>query len=473
MSSRPNRDYTIGWICALPLEMAAARMMLDEDHGIPQEQHGSDHNIYHLGSIGKHNIVIACLPAGVYGTTPAATVAAQMLSSFESIRFGLLVGIGGGIPSRKHDIRLGDIVVSQPVDSHGGVVQYDRGRSTGSLNKPPLILLNALSSLQSDHELHENRIPEILSTKLASRSKRVQRAYSHQGILNDNLYLTAYEHHVAEANSTSIRTCELCDATQRITRLDRSTVNPVIHYGVIGSGNKAINDSSIRDSLGEELGVICLEIEAAGLMDNFPCLVIKGICDYADSHRHKIWQRYAAATAAAYTKELLDVIPAKDVAPTAPVSTIIGILNQVQNNSERAEYERLLDKIPLAEGATFDSNTQSYHSKCLRGTRVELIDEIHNWLNKDTGSEVIFWLNGMAGTGKSTIARTIAESLTDDYQLGASFFFNRNEEYRSNPRRVFTTIAFQLARSIPNLGGFVTKAIQADPMIIMSTSTQK
>jgi nucleoside phosphorylase len=94
--------------------MAVARAMLDEPHGRPQEQHKSDQNTYFLGRIGQHNIVVACLPAGVYGTTSAATVAAQMLSSFESIRVGLMVGIGGGVPGEERDIRLGDVVVSKP-----------------------------------------------------------------------------------------------------------------------------------------------------------------------------------------------------------------------------------------------------------------------------------------------------------------------------------------------------------------------
>lgn len=104
-------DYTVGWICALPLEMTAATAMLDDVHpGL--SVHPNDNNTYTLGRIGTHNIVVACLPSGVYGMTSAATVAAQMRFSFRSIRFGLMVGIGGGVPSKKADIRLGDIVVS-------------------------------------------------------------------------------------------------------------------------------------------------------------------------------------------------------------------------------------------------------------------------------------------------------------------------------------------------------------------------
>ena len=125
-----NRDYTVGWVCALPTEMSAAKAMLDEYHGMPQYQHKSDNNSYYLGRISGHNVALASLPAGVYGTTSAAVVATQMQSSFESIRFGLMVGIGGGIPSERFDIRLGDVVVSKPENSYGGVVQYDMGKSS-------------------------------------------------------------------------------------------------------------------------------------------------------------------------------------------------------------------------------------------------------------------------------------------------------------------------------------------------------
>jgi nucleoside phosphorylase len=120
-------QYTVGWICALPLELSAAGVMLDKEHGFTQSLDRFDQNIYRLGEIGDHNVVIACLPTAS-GTASAATVATQMLRSFTSIKFGLMVGIGGGIPSTKVDIRLGDVVVSKPNDIFGGVVQYDLGK---------------------------------------------------------------------------------------------------------------------------------------------------------------------------------------------------------------------------------------------------------------------------------------------------------------------------------------------------------
>jgi nucleoside phosphorylase len=138
-------EYTVGWVYALPLEMAAAKGMFDRVHPNLPQQNSADHNNYILGQVGQHEVVIACLPAGIYGTTTAATVAKDFMRTFQSIRFGLMVGIGGGVPSPTHDIRLGDVVVGQPTGVYGGVVQYDRGktaqkgkfRRTGLLDTPP------------------------------------------------------------------------------------------------------------------------------------------------------------------------------------------------------------------------------------------------------------------------------------------------------------------------------------------------
>jgi nucleoside phosphorylase len=182
-----HRDYTVAWVCALPLEMAAAKAMLDEIHpDLPTSS--NDENAYLLGEIRAHNIVIACLPSGVYGTTSAATVANQMRFTFPSIRFGLMVGIGGGVPSKEVDIRLGDVVVSKPTGHLGGVVQYDFGKTvsqgifehTGMLNKPPQILLTAISRLQADQIAETSRIPEYLSEMMA-RHPRMRTDSTYRG----------------------------------------------------------------------------------------------------------------------------------------------------------------------------------------------------------------------------------------------------------------------------------------------------
>ncbi|KAJ0287244.1 hypothetical protein CBS470a_005427 [Colletotrichum nupharicola] len=242
-------EYTVGWVCALPLEMAAAKGMLDQIHPDLHQQDPADHNNYILGQIQGHNIVIACLPAGIYGTITAATVAKDLLRTFKSIRFGLLVGIGGGVPSRTNDIRLGDIVVGQPSGTVGGAIQYDR--------------------------------------------------------------------------------------------------------------------------------------------DSRPMLK-----------------------------------PCSKILETHPLN------------------------LPAVNEARYDSADVQDSPRCESGTRVRVQETIHNWANDEFG-EPFFWLVGPAGTGKSTVARTIGDVWTKQKRLAAGYFFKRGEKGRNGTRRLFATIAVQLADSIP------------------------
>jgi nucleoside phosphorylase len=300
-------DYTVGWVCALPTELAAAQEMLDEEHTTPEHNNAHDTNIYTCGTIGKHNVVIACLPGGQIGTNSAAAVANQMKSTFTSTRFGLMVGIGGGVPS-EIDIRLGDIVVSQPHMVHGGVVQYDSGKTTpggfqrtGSLNSPPEILLSAVSKVQAQHKRQRGQLSEYL-LKLAKRLPE----FGREAAGSDALFEAEYNH---EGGAT----CGKCDQDRLVAR-NAQRQETAVHYGTIASGNQVMRDAAQRDKISADLGgVLCFEMEAAGLMNSFPCLVIRGICDYADSHKNKQWQDYASGAAAAYAKELLSVIPSNRV----------------------------------------------------------------------------------------------------------------------------------------------------------------
>jgi len=311
-------EYTVGWICALPVELAAAQEMLDEEHD-NLERDDNDENLYSLGSIRGHNVAIVCLPAGRIGNNPAAAVAMQMRATFKGIRFGLMVGIGGGVPSAEADIRLGDVVVSQPHQTYGGVVQCDHGKATpggfertGSLNSPPQMLLAAVARVWANEFRGRSGFSEHLS-KL-ERIPKFQRNKTGP----DVLFKATYNHEGGQA-------CELCDTNGQEARQPReSEEEVVVHYGTIASGNRVIRNAAERDKVSAELGgVLCFEMEAAGLMNSFPCLVIRGICDYADSHKNKRWQAYAAGTAAAWAKEVLSAIPAVEVAATLTVDEAI------------------------------------------------------------------------------------------------------------------------------------------------------
>ncbi|RGP57929.1 hypothetical protein FSPOR_11943, partial [Fusarium sporotrichioides] len=159
-----HNEYTVAWICALPLEMTAAYTCLDKLHPKLAVGYVRDNNLYTLGEIAGHNVAIASLPFGKYGESSATRVGQDMLRIFPNIRLGLMVGIGAGAPSNKNDIRLGDVVVSAPdTNGYGGVFQYDFGelREDGSLdltkhlNKPPPIFMNAIGSLFTDYEIYD------------------------------------------------------------------------------------------------------------------------------------------------------------------------------------------------------------------------------------------------------------------------------------------------------------------------------
>jgi hypothetical protein len=184
---------------------------------------------------------------------------------------------------------------------------------TGSLNKPPSVLLKAIALLESRHDLHGSRdVPRHISETYRKFSTYAAKA-KHPGLDQDRLFEADYDHFNAQS-----RTCQDCDEAQVVDRDSRENQDPVMHYGLIGSGNRVIKNSHVRDRLVKQ-DILCVEMEAAGVMDNFPCLVIRGICDYCDSHKNKRWQSYAALAAAAYAKELLSTIPVLEV-EAAPVA---------------------------------------------------------------------------------------------------------------------------------------------------------
>ncbi|KAE8150884.1 hypothetical protein BDV25DRAFT_104502 [Aspergillus avenaceus] len=277
-------------------------------------------------------------------------MATRMKATFTSIKFGLLVGVGGGVPSGNVDIRLGDVVINQPDGQHGGVVQYDFGklvpgkfsRTGRSLDRPPTILLQAISKLKANHFRGISSLPGLaLSSK-----PMFTRGHS------DLLFESDYEHVQGDS-------CQMCDHQRLVRRAVRQTQDVMVHYGTIASGNCVIRDGRTREKLRDELGnIVCFDMESAGVMNCFPCLVIRGICDYSDSHKNKTWQPYAALTAAATAKELLSVIPAAKVTelPSADDTTAkLALLRSAIDEVAPDEFLRMLLKADSAmEMAGYD-----------------------------------------------------------------------------------------------------------------------
>ncbi|KAL3470095.1 hypothetical protein BJX99DRAFT_264532 [Aspergillus californicus] len=339
MASLALDDYTVAWICALPVEAAAARAMLDQIHPLP---HGfTDPNAYELGELNGHYIVIVILPLGVYGNVAAATAVTAMMSTFRRLQFGIMVGIGGGVPGEQNDIRLGDVVVSKPGPNHSGVIQYDYGKAmqggqfkqTGTLNKPPRILLTHMNQLKAKHLAGGDDVSQIMLQVLEENSS-LKSSFSLPENNTDYLFQSSY-HHVGGDND-----CGKCDKQQLVERRPRDTRDPHVHYGLIASADQVMKDSEARDRLAQEHEILCFEMEAAGLMDKLPTLVIRGICDYSDSHKQKQWQKYAALTAAAYAKSLLSTVPV-EIDATARAREVDLKLQEYYDMGDHLSIKRL------------------------------------------------------------------------------------------------------------------------------------
>ncbi|OJD33143.1 kinesin light chain [Diplodia corticola] len=317
-------DYTVAWICALhDSELLAARCMLDEEHKpIPQDD--TDRNIYHYGSIKGHNVVVACMPAQKPGPVSAASLVQPLRSSFRSLMYHLFVGIGGGVPlvpgRCRRDVRLGHVVVGWP-DKTGepAVIGWDYGyhqevngrqsiRPIQQKLSPGDQMVTVLTKLLNHYESEETRFDEHL------RRLDMYDGFGFPGRNNDKLYQADYE-------------CGNGDREDQYTpcgceegKLEERGAPPppkaglTFHRGTILSGSSFVGSARSRDAicdkiLNESRTPLCFEMEAAGVVRGTDALMIRGICDYTDSHTNKMWQRYAAGTAAAFARELVLHIP--------------------------------------------------------------------------------------------------------------------------------------------------------------------
>lgn len=313
-------EYTVGWLCALECEYWAAILMLDERHASLPNLNASDENVYTYGEINEHNVVIARMPTGETGKVSAALTAQFLKDSFK-MKVYLFVGIGGGYPYHiywdNQPIRLGDVVVGSPkATGNSAVVEYDRGRmipgdflSFSILGRPIRQLVSVVDQLEmnaamgdSSFDRHLNRlnIENLTKRKVDFNPGR----FAYPGSQYDILFRSDSKH-----KGGPDPTCSNCDRTA-VLRNARPDNKPVFHRGTIASGDSVIQDAEKRDELSERFDhAICFEMEAAGVMDLTHCLVIRGISDYADTHKHYIWHDYAAATAAAFAREILHTLP--------------------------------------------------------------------------------------------------------------------------------------------------------------------
>ncbi|TLD09057.1 uncharacterized protein PgNI_07825 [Pyricularia grisea] len=413
----PNH-YTIGWIAALPIEAAAAAAIFDEEHGPPKEfvRHSTDENSYDWGRMGEHNIVIASLPAG---------------------RVGIMVGIGSGIarPNEGRDIRFGDIVVSQPYGTTGGVCQYDLVKAKsgdvrqrqGFLAAPPAVFLHALGAVRRFHERKPSKIPQILEKMLSDNPKMAESTKA--GIVQD---------------ATLPRKSNEKNETRRAHESSTASLLPATHSSKTPS-------PATRFWLTSRRTAFALIWRLRGLMNDFPCVVVRDICDYADSHKNDRWQRYAFVTAAAYAKELLSYVPAREVSKS---KRALEILESVQDhfNVVREAIGSLVsneqvEKIkswlsPADPSADLNKAQKKRHP----GTGDWLLEgsSFRGWKSDPSGRLLIF---GLSGRGKTVLESSIITRLKSEVDIPRTtlyFFFGFDDKGKKTVDQLVLSFLFQL-----------------------------
>ncbi|KAK6534424.1 hypothetical protein TWF281_005749 [Arthrobotrys megalospora] len=354
-SDRDNFEIAI--ICALPLEATAVSTIFEkgsEDTGNGESSSGTgkaagDINTYTVGKVGSHNVVLVHMPG--MGKIPAAAVAVSLKQSFKNIKLALVVGICGGVPGEGAEgIMLGDVVVGKQV------VHYDFGRQfenvfirkdspEDGLGRQGSEIRGFIRKLEAGREALDKRTNEFLAPMLQPWSaEKINN-------LQDILYPADYWHihQKTKANcigqrcQNGVEVCESaltssceelgCDQDELVRPADPRP-RPKIHFGSVASGDKVVKSATFRDNVARRDGVIAFDMEAAGVWEYLPCILIKGVCDYADSHKNKSWQEYAAITAAAFTKAVVERWSQSDQ-PTDRQPAKYQVKNQFNNYNSK------------------------------------------------------------------------------------------------------------------------------------------
>ncbi|KAL6901316.1 hypothetical protein GGI43DRAFT_422769 [Trichoderma evansii] len=432
------KKYTVGWICSQSMEQIAAAEFLDAEHERLENQSPNDPNNYILGSIKEHNVVIAVLPQE-QGIASAANVATNLLRNFPNIKVGLLVGVGGGAPSKKHDIRLGDVVE--------GAFQY-----TGHLNKPPTILRSTAETLLTNHTRRGHQFKEDIDGIL-EKNKRLINKFGRPEASSDMLFLSTIVHKEGECAAECAK-----DKPNLVSRRKRTEYenDPEIHYGLIASANRVMKDAILRDKLSAEKDVLCFEMEAAGLMNNFPCLVIRGICDYSDSHKNDKWKGFAAMAAAAYAKDLLGLIqPSRVEVEPRLGEVLIEVAENVANINTNVEDIRShiisqqdLKILNWLADSDYSSQKNDYFNRHQEGTGQWLLDSAvyQGWLSKSKQNLIC---PGIPGAGKTILTAIVIENLrsrfSNDPKVGVAYnFYNFNRQAQQTANKFMASLLRQL-----------------------------
>ncbi|KAL4881847.1 hypothetical protein BJY04DRAFT_217916 [Aspergillus karnatakaensis] len=307
----PGKMIDVAIICALPREFDAVEAVLDETYSdATTVLHHGDANFYTTGRIQDRQVVIVCLPD--MGKARAASAAASLCSSFPDIVLTFLVGICGGVPfpSEGIELILGDVIISRHVCNYDFGKQYPDGFERTKTIKETLDRSNTkVISLLAG--LRTRRTRERFQKKQRHFLRRLQQS-------------TVW--HYQPDNCDSANCSGQTVARKRLSTMPGYAPRPFVHLGTIASGDTVMKSGDHRDALAREQGVIGFEMEGAGVCESLSCIIVKGVCDYADSHKNKIWQDYAAASAACSTRTLIQWYSSmRELRPLGITQTVLSI----------------------------------------------------------------------------------------------------------------------------------------------------
>ncbi|KAM0449188.1 hypothetical protein ACHAO4_007851 [Trichoderma viride] len=414
----PRReDFEIAIVCGLPLEYDAVSLVSDEVWREDREN-----NDCKTGHIGEHNVVLALLPG--MGKASAASTAASIRSSYRHVRLCFLVGVCGGVPQTgSKEILLGDVVVGK------GIVSYDFGRQypdgftlkdgiESNTTKPDRHIRKQLAIFETRNgrlRLQEEIAGFLEKLQVKATQQGCEAKYSYPGTDEDRLFMPGYRHKHRISPTCICSKCDkgsdpICEdalksschdlgcAEQYLvprTRLKskrggeiKKAQDPAIHIGIVGSGDRVIKSGEHRDSIAKPKGIIAFEMEGAGIMEEIPCVVIKGVCDYADCHKSKKWQDFAAATAASALRAILEYMP--------PAKSREYSVEQVPRQGHFL--------VPFGRNESFTGREDILQ---------RLIARITPAANRDDCQRTA--VEGLGGIGKTQIALEVAFRLHDAY----------------------------------------------------------
>ncbi|KAI3011329.1 hypothetical protein CBS147352_1920 [Aspergillus niger] len=460
-SSRAS--FVIAIICPLSLEAQVAIPLFDTVYDrTVYEKYGpvrNDPNHYTLGRIGRYDVVLAHM--GGCGKAEASSVASHIKQSYPGIELALLIGICGGVPYRtnvgpaqpRRDVFLGDVIVS------GAIIQYDLGKKLphrfvckdtleSNLGRASQQIRSFIETLKSRHEELSKEHQKYLQTIRDCKDVPYPEPNS------DILFKPEYKHrshcqcmsHVSGDESVVDR-----------RRVDSDGI-PYIHFGRLASGDTVMCSAKDRDKIAKREKVLGFEMEGAGVWDSVPCILIKGVSDYADSHKNDVWQYYAAASAAACMRALLDQTPISPATSSAGPGqdTLAPQLNprkrpaepsEVSSNEREKAYLDLLT-FPQAQ-YRLDEITDPHDTTC---AWVLERPEFKTWMSgedlKRHGG--FFWIKGKPGAGKSTLMKYLlpkAKQFGKDTVISSFFFHAQGVDLERSTVGMYRSLLHQLLSS--------------------------